>query len=482
MKNIINKIKFLAILTLVFSIVSCSEDFLEPSPTPDAAISGVDFYKTEEQVLSGIIGIYDAIQGVNDTRSDTNHGIQMEFYVTEMRSDNTRTKSGEGEASQFDFFTVQPTNGLVADHYRSAYNAVFRANKVLENLDVVSAANKAKYEAEARFLRAYTYFNLVRLYGDLPLIDKVITIEDKDTQFTRVPAAQVYEFIIADFKFAIQNLSNGSKNRASKAAAQGLLAKVYLTQNTNYVEAQVLLEDVMKSGFILEPNFEDVFYNEDNKEVIFSIGFISGITQDSQNFSAEFLNGVGRTVGVNYVTNDAKEALDLLGGNRTAVSYRNDFLQTTQNQVAKFLPNGSDGGADGKTFTGFDPRLAGNDWVVLRYADILLMHAEAIMAGGQDTSVGAAINSFQAVRDRAGLTTPVTTITKQELLDERRVELAFENHRLFDLIRLGEAQNVLSTFSAATGGSFSSTDLLLPIPQVEIGLSNGKLSQNPGYN
>lgn len=480
MKTIKKQIKIIALLGVLFSTVSCSDDFLNPVPT--AAVSGANYYNTEEQVFSGIINMYDGIQGVNDTRSDTNHGIQMEFYVTEMRSDNTRTKSGEGEASDFDFFRVQPENGLVADHYRSFYNVIFRANKVLENLDVVSAANKNKYEAEARFIRAYTYFNMVRLYGDIPLVDKVLTPEDLEIQFTRVPTNQIYDFIIEDFKFAVEHLENGgSKNRASKAGAQGLLAKVYLTTK-EYIKAQLLLEDVMESGYILEPNYSDVFYKEDNNEVIFSIGFIQGITQDSQNFSAEFLNGVGRTVGVNYVTNDAKAALDLLGGDRTSVSYRNDLVQITQNQVAKYLPNGEDGGADGKTFDGIDPRLAGNDWIVLRYSDILLMHVEAILADGTETSTAAAIASFQKVRNRAGLPTPVTEITLQELLDERRVELAFENHRLFDLIRLGKAQEVLSAFSAATGGSFSSTDLLLPIPQNEIGLSNGVLTQNPGYN
>ena len=109
------------------------------------------------------------------------------------------------------------------------------------------------------------------------------------------------------------------------------------------------------------------------------------------------------------------------------------------------------------------------------------MHVEAIMAGAQSTTSSNALASFQLIRDRAGLTTPVTEVTLQDLLDERRVELAFENHRLFDLIRLGVAQDLLTTFSNDNGHSFSSTDLLLPIPQREINLSNGLLTQNPGY-
>ena len=131
--------------------------------------------------------------------------------------------------------------------------------------------------------------------------------------------------------------------------------------------------------------------------------------------------------------------------------------------------------------TSSDPKLAGNDWIVVRYADVLLMHAEAIMAGGTETTDAFAINSFQQVRDRAGLTDVVTSISKQELLDERRVELAFENHRLFDLIRFEAAQDVLSAFSTDNNYGYSATDLLLPIPQREINLSNGVLKQNPGY-
>jgi hypothetical protein len=122
----------------------------------------------------------------------------------------------------------------------------------------------------------------------------------------------------------------------------------------------------------------------------------------------------------------------------------------------------------------------GNDWIVLRLADVLLMHVEAILAGGDVTSSSSAIASFKKVRDRAGLPTG-SNITKEDLLNERRVELAFENHRLFDLVRLGVAEQVLSDFATANGIVFTTSDLLLPIPEREIGVSFGKLTQNPGY-
>jgi hypothetical protein len=477
MKNI----NFIILILLTGVISSCDSDYL--SPAPSSGITSGSYYANADEVKTALIAIYDGIQGINSTRTDDLHAIQYEFYLTEMRSDNTRTKSQEGEAAQFEQYSVEAANGIVANYYGSFYNVIMRANVVLDNLGVVeNSSTAAAFEAEAKFLRAYAYFNLVRLFGDIPIIDKVISPLDKEVQFTRQPVSNVYSLIESDLTTAITGLDNSYKTRASKAAAQALLAKVYLTHSKNYSLAQALCEDVMNSGFSLMSNFYDVFYNERNDEIIFAIGFESGLTDDSQNFSAEFLNGVGRSAGVNYVTEDAATALDNFGGDRTQYSYRIDPFQVSQKQNIKYLPDGKDGGADGKTFTEGDPRLAGNDWIVLRYADVLLMHVEAIMAGATATSSSNALTSFNEVRNRAGLPNDDDgTITLEELLLERRVELAFENHRLFDLIRLGEAESVLSAFSANNGLGYSSTDLLLPIPQREINLSQGLMKQNPGY-
>lgn len=476
------KIFFLPILIIGLTLSSCQDDYLSPAPT--AAVSASAYYTTEAQLETGIVNMYDGIQGVNalaNTDVNENHAVQFEYYVTEMRSDNTRTKNSEGEAAQFESYTVEATNGIVTDYYRSFYNIIFRANIVLENLGVASAENAPRFEGEAKFVQAYAYFNLVRLFGDVPLVDRVIAPQDTDAQFTRVATAQIYELIVSDLNAAVNSLSAGSPTRANKAAAQALLAKVHLTLGNNS-EAKALCSAIIDSGeYALEENFKDVFYNEGNGEVIFSVGYIGDDSKDSQSFSTEWLNAVGRTAGVNYVTNDAVAFLDANGGDRTAFSYRQDALQPTQNQVVKYLPDG-DASLEIDPTSG-NPTLAGNDWIVLRYADVLLMYAEAVIneGGGSPTVDGKALEAFQAVRDRAGLTDVVTSVSKTELLDERRAELAFENHRLFDLIRFGVANDVLSAFAEANGLSFSSTDLLLPIPQREIGLSNGALTQNPGY-
>lgn len=465
-------LKYLALFFVGALITSCEDDFLEPALS--SAINGGSYYNNTTELETAVVNMYDGLQGVNSTSAGDNHATQVEFYLTEMRSDNTRTKAQEGEAAQFESFAVEATNGIVADYYRSFYNVIFRANLVLANLEA-AGTSAAQFEAEAKFVRAYAYFNLVRLYGDIPLVTSLTGPADTDVAYTRVANDEVYELIQADLNTAISGLDNTYRTRASKAGAQALLAKVELTLG-NYGEARSLLESVVATGnYSLESNFHDVFYDEDNSEIIFSIGYETGGI-DSQNFSAEWLNAVGRTSGVNYLTADVRTAFDTYGGNRTVVSFRQDESQATEYQVAKYFPNGELGPQYAS-----DPTKAGNDWIVLRYADVLLMHVESILAGSNATTDAAALASFQAVRDRAGLPTAVTEVTKDMLLNERRVELAFENHRLFDLMRMGAAQDVLSAFSSTNGYGFSSTDLLLPIPQVEIGLSKGALSQNPGY-
>ena len=473
------RVFIISLFIIGLTFTSCDKDYLSPSPT--AAVGASDYYTTDAQLETGVINMYDGIQGINalaDTDVNKNHSVQFEYYLTEMRSDNTRTKSSEGEAAQFESYTIESTNGIVTDYYRSMYDIIFRANTVLENLDVASAANAGKFEGEARFVRAFAYFNLVRLYGDVPLVDKVIAPQETDVQFTRVSTDKVYAVIVDDLTAAAGLLDDTYKTRASKSGAQALLAKVQLTLG-NHSAAKTLCESVMSAGFSLEPEFKDVFYSEGNNEVIFAVGYISDDAKDSQSFSTEWLNAVGRSAGVNYVTNEAVAFLDEKGGNRAAYSYRQDALQPLQNQVVKYLP-------DGDTNLGIDPvsvdpTSAGNDWIVIRYADVLLMHVEAAMAGAASTADPGALVSFQAVRDRAGITDVVSSISKEDLLDERRAELAFENHRFFDLVRFGVANDVLTSFSADNGYSFSGTDLLLPIPQREINLSNGVLTQNPGY-
>jgi len=259
------------------------------------------------------------------------------------------------------------------------------------------------------------------------------------------------------------------------------LAKVYLTQpEPDYAGAKSLCEAIVNSGeFSLEDNFSDIFYDELNDEIIFAIQYNLGDPQESQSFSSEFTATIrqGREDGHNIVNDNLVADFQAIGGNRTEASYWNAgrFLE-----VAKFLPEGSDITAIPPTY-GPSPRDAGNDAIILRYADVLLLHAEAILAGRTETTDAAAVGSLNAVRARAGVEA-ASAVSQTSLLQERRVELAFENQRFYDLLRFGVADAVLSAHAAEMGySSYNARQLLLPIPAREINLSGGLLTQNPGY-
>ena len=479
--------KYITLTVIGLLLYSCEDEFL--NPIPDSAIVVDAFFASDGDVLAGIIGVYDAIQGVNvNTESNTtrfNRGVQFEFMVTEMRSDNTRTATLEGSRADFHRYRVDANNVQSEDYYQSMYEIIFRANNILNFIDVADVSNQSAYSAEAKFLRAIAYFNLVRLYGPVPLVTTVVGPTESELLFTRVAVDQVYAQITSDLQEAIDNLDNRFKSRASKAAAQGILAKVYLSHpSPNYPAAQQLCEDIISSGdFSLQNNFHDVFYNELNDEIIFAIQYEFGNVQESQGFSAEFTATIrqGRQDGLNIVNDNLVTDFTLYGGNRTEVSF---ITLPSYIEVTKYLPEGSDLSVFPPTYGG-SPGNAGNDVIVLRYADVLLMHAEAILAGGAQTSDGGAIESYMKVKARAGFD-PVddrpTALTKEALLVERRVELAFENQRFFDLLRFGFADAVLSAHAADNGYTdYNPRKLLLPIPSREINLSNGLLTQNPGY-
>nr|WP_321232032.1 RagB/SusD family nutrient uptake outer membrane protein [uncultured Psychroserpens sp.] len=480
-------IKYLVFAITGFVLTSCSDEFL--NPLPDTAVAVESFFQSDEDVLAGVIGIYDALQGTNENTTtnigNSNRGVQFLHLLTEHRTDNTRNATLEGSKSDFHRYVVNANNVESEDFYQSMYEVVFRANNILTFIDVADANNQASYAAEAKFLRAYAYFNLVRLYSDVPLVTSVVGPLDNEALFTRIPEAQIYEQIIEDLQEAVSTLDNTYKSRASRASAQALLAKVYLTQaSPNYTGAQQLCEAIINSGeFDLESNFNDVFYSELNGEIIFAIQYESGNSLESQSFSSEFTSAFrqGREDGQNIVNSNLFLDFATFGGNRTAFSITNlGILGQDDNEVIKYLPEGSDITVSPPTYGG-NARNAGNDYIVLRYADVLLLHVEAIMAGGQQTSNSSALSSFQEVRNRAGLTDLVSNITRNDLLTERRVELAFENQRWFDLLRFGVADAVLSAHADDRGYFFTGRDLLLPIPAREINLSDGLLTQNPGY-
>ncbi len=431
---------------------SCGKEDLDLAPI--SAISEEQFFNTDADVLGAVIAIYDGLQTVP----------LREFTLAEMRSDNAKSNLGEGEYKQLETFDVAPTNSVVNGYWSVNYNVIYRSNLVLKNIDVMSdLAKKENYIGEAKFARALCHFNLVRAFGDVPVIDQVITNTDREF-FAKRPAADAYTLIENDLQEAIEKLplkSATTFGRASKQAAQGILAKVYLTQK-KYAEALPLLTTLVTDpAYSLRPVYRDVFYVEKNDEILFAIPYAADSTTESQDFSYE-MSAAG---GLNYVTPNFTTFMsaDPL-----------DTRKATNINAAMVLQNGK------WLATSSAPRLAGNDWIVLRLADVYLMYTEAIMGTANATSDAQAILYYDKVRNRA-FAAPVTntTITKAMLLDQRRAELAFENQRLYDLIRFGEAETVLSAYSVTFQGP---KDLLLPIPQTQINVSYGLLVQNPLYN
>ncbi len=449
--------KKLIFISIVFVLIgtSCSKQL---DLTPESAIGEKDFYQNTDQVEAALVGCYDGLQ----------HSIQTEYVLCEIRSDNTTTVLGEGEFKLIDYFMETPDNSITTNYWQVCYNTIFRTNKVLQYLDVISdGPTRERVEGEALFIRALNYFNLVRLFGNIPLVTDVILAEDKE-KFANVSPDKTYDQIIADLQNAISLLpasNEGQFSRATSGAAKGLLAKVYLTLK-QYDKALSLLREVTSSGvYSLQPTYPEVFDPQVNNEILFSIRFMSAVGGEGESYSSEFtLTGVYG--GLNNPTPD------MMSGYSVADSIRYNFSITPDSLCGKYLSDANSGDA-------------GNDWPVLRYADILLMLGETINEINGPTQE--ALDAINAVRERAGLPdyTSADLSTKDQyrsaMEKERIHELGFENHRWFDLLRTGRAMEVMNAQGAKYGFTMSEHQLLFAIPQREIDVSDGYLVQNPGY-
>jgi hypothetical protein len=457
----INLYGFIAAMLVLFS--AC-DDYLDTETISDISSNG--FYTSDSEIETAVLAIYDAMQEYDDDY-DWEH---WDFALTEMRSDNTKSSNSEGSFADFEDMDVDPTNVYVDYYWDIQYNVVMECNTVMNYIASVEDADLAEqFEGEARFGRALSHFNLVRLFGDIPIVDAIIS-PDEAYDVVRDDVDDVYTFIVSDLTTAISYLPSRdevAEGRATVGAARTLLAKVYLTMG-NYTDAKTQLEAVINSSdYALMDNYNDVFYSELNDEIIFAIQYISDDSDDSQAFSYEMTN-LGSKSGLNFPTDDFIASVDVTDGRYSTLFTEMD---TDEWECGKFISSSS------------SSEMAGNDWIVLRYADVLLMYVEAVMAGGSSTSDATAVSYYQAIRERAGFdVSSITSVTSDELLDERRVELAFENHRLFDLIRFDVADEVMSAFSVTEEADFNydSDMLLLPIPQSELNM-NDNMEQNPGY-
>lgn len=459
-------IHLLAALLLVGGLSACSEDFTMLTPPSQKNVA--EFYQTPEDFRQAIIGVYDALQ----QRGTFNMGY---WIAGEMRSDNT--DAGEdvtGLAAQLaalDSFDELPTNDYVLAIWADSYRGVARANVVLARLSTanLSAELKAQYEGEALFLRSLFYYYLAQIFCNIPLIlDETIS---PNQPLNQVPASEVYAQLIQDLRRAEELLPvrypRGQEGRATKGAAATLLAKIYLIVGDRNNAAATLRRIINNYGYQLLANYADLWgpSNENNPESIFEVQYKAGGLKEGSPFVDQFVPWSTATGGQtgNRPTLDMQQAYEA-GDQRFLISMDTSYVDARgQRQSARYIKK-----YISQPFALFD---AENNFIVFRYADVLLMLAEAL---GESSEAYELINQ---VRRRAGLADigPNTPGTFEEkLLHERRVELAFENHRWFDLLRFGRAIDIMRAKGYRPKQCF-------PIPQREIDVSQGVLQQNPEH-
>ena len=483
------KYNLIAIALLGFSFSSCS-DFLEQNPQTD--LSENDFYKTADDILSAVNGAYSSLQEGD---------IYGNWYVFgEIPSDNTRNQLSGSVTTQneFDQFYIDTQNSMIANFWKAAYKVINRTNTILGRIDGIEINTELanRYKLECKFIRALMYFNLVRVYGDVPLVLKEISISES-YDILREPKENVYNQIIADLKEA-QDLpvsySTAEDGRATQGAAKALLANVYMTLH-KYAEAETILAEIINSGrySLLEntpgslniDGYKNVFspVNHNSKEGIFEIQFLKGGYGEGSNYANNFApeNSGTNVVAVGGTGGNKKPEMDIYnayeeGDLRRDFSMSLGYYDNRKNNewvesryVCKFMD------------VPYQNNDASNNYPVIRYADVILMYAEALNQNGKTAEACKYLNMTR--RRGFGYQTTETSPVDLQTTDkaqfalmveqERRVELAFENHRWFDLIRTGRAVEVMRS----KGFSLNETNLICPIPQKQIDV-NPKLTQN----
>ncbi|MBP6022897.1 RagB/SusD family nutrient uptake outer membrane protein [Ferruginibacter sp.] len=515
MKNI----KILSLVFLIASLASCKK-WVDYNPHEDFVITELDYLKSESDYRTMAISVYTPIQWLNQA-----------VPIGDIASDNS-VSGGENASDvlplqQIDDYTLTPVNDQLTEMWQAAYEGINRANY----LHQYKAANKAgetvnftgkdALYGEVYFLRAYYYFHLVRFFGDVPLFtDKRLGLSESKT-LKRSAKADVYKQIEADLNSAIAVLpiTNVEKGRVTKYAAQALLGKVLLYQN-KFDAAATMLENVVNGPFSLVPDFGGMFLQsgENGPESVFEIQYSNaspyynwgGVTRGQGNLSVQQcgvrgLNGkAGMPYAAGWSTNlptvnlanaftagDIRKAAtvlnidDYINSNPalfTGVASNNPaFANNPAYQVApykntgwynqKYLPRKSE--TSGQVELNYL-----NNFRTIRYAEVLLMAAEAFNRSTtpNDTKAQLYLNRVRrrafAVNDASKDITATGTALRQAIWDERRLELAMEGDRFFDLVRTGQAAAKITGFAVGKHELF-------PIPQYEIEVSG--LTQNPGY-
>ena len=487
MKNL----KITYIFIALFVMASCSDDFVDVDSNNE---NSEDYFNSEEDYQDALIGAYDLLQST-----------YLNVMLGEIASDNTLA-GGENAndvpgIQEVDDMIHTPINAQIRDIWNWMYAGVNRANYIMEFQDKTDFAGKEGVLAQARFLRAYYYFELVKWFGDVPFaVDTRIQFGD---QFSigRTPKAEIYAQIEQDLIYAADNLPyvQSQKGRVTKGASQALLGKVYLFQN-KFPEAAVVLEDLIDNGpYDLLSDYSTMFENdnENNIESVFEVQYTDqegagfGCLQCSEGNVAVGFNGIR-----NYNGPEFESGFSFNVPTQEVVDEFEDGDMRLETAILDIDAWAADTGATfgtGFEHTGYfnrkyisrqgdanigDANLTNpNNYRAIRFADVLLMAAEALNRG--NISDMRAQMYLNRVRERAfGNSDNNVNATGATLTDaiyhERRVELVGEGHHFFDLVRTGRAASEIDGFQ-------SGKHELFPIPSIEIQLAGNQWAQNPGY-
>ena len=476
----------------VCAIQACSENFLDVAPINQ--INSENFFNSEEDYSQALVASYDLLGAT-----------YLNVILGEIASDNTLC-GGENANDvpgwqEIDDMKHSSVNDQVRNLWNWMYAGINRCNYIFEFQDKLEFEGKDQILAQNAFLRAYYYFELTKWFGDVPLaIDKRVSFSEV-SNFPRVAKTSVYAQIEADLNFASSALpaTQGQLGRVTKGAAQSLLGKVLIFQG-KYAEAATILDQVIASNnYDLHEDFSTLFLQqeENNQESVFEIQYSNvqgagfGCLQCSEGNVAVGFSGIrgyngptyqgGFSFNVpvqdlvdQYAANDQRldptimdiEAFKAAQAEKGIdVSYSEGFEHTGYYNH-KYIPR------TGESFQ--DPNLTNaTNYRAIRFADVLLLAAEAHNKEGNDAT---ALTYLNRVRARAGLAavTDTGTTLEEVIFQERRLELAGEGHRFFDLVRTGRA-------AAAIPGFQEGKHELFPIPFLEIELAGNIWDQNPGY-
>ncbi len=486
--------KFLMLMVIITAI-SCSEDFVENSP--EDALTVDNFFTTDQQVLSSGSPLYGYPWFY----------FNEKFLITIGDLYGGNAIGSYSDLAQFENLTVNGANQFANEGWDSLYNVVANANVLMYNLETKVGPNVSQdvvnqVLGEAYFMRASAYFYLVRIWGAVPIIHSVDQINSK-VPIYKNRIEDVYTFIQNDYEKAASLLptkwDSNNLGRATKSACDAMLAKVFLTQG-DYANTNIYTTKVMNSGmYSLMPKYQDLFdpkFNN-NSESIFALQWIACGNWGTQNTNQAYLAASPKLTKVGDGWATFQPSIDLMNAYEAGDLRRHRTIMDPGSFYPELVT--SEGGytvpTDGLTSTlaGFRKYIVGSpdegnvcfmstdvNTNILRYADILLMHAESILGTNASTKDQKALDAFNAVRKRAGLAVK-SEITLEDIFKERRIEFVVEGDYWFDLARRNRA-DAIRIISNQERGVYqdrdinvvaskkvipTESDFLLPIPSAE---------------